>query len=140
MEGARVEEVPEQHRHLVVPATIDARHPAALVCAVEHVVVDERRQMNQLDNRGHHRQVPPLGRPGRPAVGTQEDQPAAQLLAAEAADVRGHVGDRGDVRGQRVGDHLSHGCEVIGDRGHEGLKLGVLGTHDGVDVQGTSGS
>ena len=112
-ERAREEQVAGRDRKLPPAPRPDRRHAAAQARAVEHVVVDERRAVDQLDRGGGGDQLAAAGRAR--ATGEQDEQ-RAQPLAAGGDRVAGVLGEHRAVpRGERhqapldLGEQLRHG-------------------------------
>ncbi len=125
-EGARVEEVAQQHRGLVVPALVDAGHAPAHLGAVEHVVVDQRGEVDQLDDRRDRGVL--VGRvAGR--VARQQHQRSAQLLAAEPAHVAGHVVHRARALGDLRLEDRTHARQAFADGLDQARQACIGGAH-----------
>jgi hypothetical protein len=120
------EVVAEDHGGLVSALAVDGVAAAACVGVVEHVVVDERRHVDHLDDGCDGDQLIRgwLIDGGAGCGARQQDQRGAEHLAAEAFDVLAERLHRGDLGGDRVVDAISGGFEA-GE--HPGLERGEFG-------------
>jgi hypothetical protein len=110
LEGAREQEIADQHAGLVAPDRVGRGEPAAQVALIHHVVMQERRRVDELDRRGEpvmarsviaaeprrgHGQHRPQALAARGDQMTRElrDQPDRALHAREDQRIDGrHVG------------------------------------------------
>jgi len=120
------QEVAEEHGDLIVPALIDARNAAPHARAVEHVVVHERREVDHLDDRRDRGML--VGAVAR-RVAREEDERAAQLLAAEALHVIGHVADGVRTLDDLAHEDFAHALHAVLHRNEDAFEAGVRGAH-----------
>ena len=92
-EAAREQVIAHQHGDLVLPDRIDRCEPAARVGVVHDVVVDQRRGVQDLHERGAP--VAPFVDPAA-QFRAQEDEDRADLLALLPHDVLRHQVDEPD--------------------------------------------
>ena len=112
-EPARQEVVAQEHAHLVLPQRVHRRHAAPRVGLVDHVVVDERRRVEELDERG--RPVRPLGDPAA-ELGREEHEGRPDLLPLPLQEVPDDGVEQPDARPHRVAEPAAEHAEVLGDR------------------------
>ena len=95
-EGSRKQVIARRFRRLLPVERPGGRTAATQICAVEHVVVNERRHVNQLDgcSGGDHRVSAPFLRRRR-----EKHEHGAQPLAAGRERLRAHLGHEPRVRG-----------------------------------------
>ena len=126
LEGACEQEVADQHRGLIAEHRIRRGQPAPQQALVHHVVVQQRRGMDELD-AGGELHVPVAGVAAQPRRGEREQR--AQPLAAGGDDVcrklrdqlhlAVHAGDDGAVAGLQIVVQQGHqsGQRVLAGRG-----------------------
>ena len=110
LEGAGEQEVADQHRGLVAEHRVGRGQPAPQQALVHHVVVQQRRGVDELDAGGELARAALAGIAAQPRRGEREQR--AQPLAAGGDDVRGelrdqrhravHAGDDGAVAGLQI--------------------------------------
>ena len=87
LEGAAEQEIADQHRRLVAPDRVGGGEAAAQVALVDHVVMQQRRGVDELD-RGGERDVPrrrdsrTAARVARVSIGRSRLPPAAMIWPA----------------------------------------------------------
>ena len=103
LEGAAEQEVADQHRRLVAPDRVGGGRAAAQAAVVDHVVVQQRGGVDELD-AGGERQL------ARAAIAAQargqQGQDRPHPLAAGGDDVAGQLGDQADLALHPVEDDL----------------------------------
>jgi hypothetical protein len=124
LEGARIEEVADQHRSGVAELGVGRVAAAPQFRAIHHVVVQQRGGVDEFDHRGEF-QVPFPARAPRVAAGPgrQQHQRRAQALAAPADDVLGNTRHQGHVRRKARADHRVDAPHVGFDRRQQGEQL-----------------
>src|SRR5690606_18773351 len=100
-EGARVEEVADQHAGGIAPQRIGGGAAAAHVGGVDHVVMQQGGGVHEFDDGGEH--VRALVGQTTGARTKQHDQ-GPQSLAAGADNVVANLLDKGDARMQLTHD------------------------------------
>jgi hypothetical protein len=113
LEGARVEEVPDQHRRGVAELGIGGVLPAPQARLVHHVVVEERGRMDEFDDRG---QLVLRGAFGAAGIRGQQEERGAQALPAALDDVVGDRADEDDVGSELPADDVVDAGEILRDR------------------------
>ena len=114
LERARIQEVADQHGGRVAERRVGRRAAAPLRGLVDDVVVQQRRRVDHLDDRGER----VLVAAGVAAcAGGQQQQRRPQPLAAAADDVVGDLADERDLGGERA-------LERRVDLGHAGTDDG----------------
>ena len=115
LEGLAEQEIADQHARLVAPQHAGGELAAAHVAFVDHVVVQQRRSVHELD-RGGELDVAVAGVAGELGHGQRQHRP--QPLAARGDQVVGDFRDHGDVgagaRQNRRVDALHIRCHQIG--------------------------
>ncbi len=86
--------------------------PAAQVGAVEHVVVDQRRRVHELDRRGGAQHAGVLG---RRVPGGEEDQQRPQALAPGGDGIAGVLGEQLAVARGQLGEPALQPRHELGD-------------------------
>ena len=130
LEAARIQEIAHEHAGRIAPQRVGGAPAAAQVGFVHHVVVQQGRGVDELDDRRQ------LVRPWAAAAqgpGRQHDQHGSQALAAGGDDVFGNLVDKHHVRGQPAADQGVHGRHLAGG---EGLDLGDAGQGNGAGLGG----
>ena len=118
LEGARVDEITDQHARLVAEHPVGGIAPAAQRGAVDDVIVQQRRGVDELDERRGLDVRLPLRLAG---AGGEHDQHRAQALAAAGDDVLGDLVDerhgtlqaRADDRIDRAQVRLHQGTDLL---------------------------
>jgi hypothetical protein len=108
----REEVVAGEDRDGVVPAGVRGRRAATGRRLVDHVVVVERREVDELDD---HAGVHELTPGGVTEVPSQRHHQRAEPLAAGADQVAGHLVDEGVARGHLLVEPVLDGVEHPGD-------------------------
>ena len=125
--GLDVEVVAEQDRDVVAPAGVHREASAAQVGAVDDVVVDQRRGVNELDDRGVENGPLTLvaAEPCR-----HQQHGRSDALAAAVLDVATHLRDERDARLDMTDEFPFNGLEIFADRLEDlrqvGRERGVL--------------
>ena len=119
LERARIEEVADQHARCVAPQRIRGLPAAAKVGFVDDVVVQQRRGVDELDDRRGGDMVP-AARATR-ARGEQDCE-RAQPLAAAADDVVGDLVDERDVAAEATDDRAVHVGPILTDCGPQSVE------------------
>ena len=117
LEGARVDEVADQHAGLVAEDVVSRGAAAALLRAVDHVVVQQRGGVHELDEGRGFDVLVVLDAAG--AAGEHAQQ-GAQAFAAATDDVFGHLVDQRHGALEPGADH--------------GVHRGQVGAHQGADL------
>src|SRR6185503_18998607 len=128
LEGARVEKVAHQHRGGVAECGVRGLASAPQVGSVDHVVVQERGGVDELDHRGEL--VAALAAVAERAAGEQV-QRRPQALAARGDQVLRHLPDQRDVGVETGADQRVDALQVAGYRGQHGQQ-----THDYLIIPG----
>ena len=131
LERARVDEVAHQHARLVAEDVVSRGAAAALLRAIDHVVVQQRRGVNELDEGGRFDVF--VGFDAAGATREHAEQ-GAQAFAAAADDVFGNLVDERHGALQAGADHGVHGGKIGANQGANILErhgLGGLGTGRG---------
>jgi hypothetical protein len=105
-DGARIEIVAHDHRHLVTEERVDRRHARGAARMIDRVVVHQGREVDQLHHRGHVHRARVLA-PGR--VVHQEDDGGPEELALHLQQVRVDVADEREIGG----DEPAHGRPAL---------------------------
>jgi hypothetical protein len=111
LEGARVEEVADQHRRGVAEHRVGRAAAASQLRLVDHVVVQQGGGVDEFDHRRQQVMVVALV---TERARHQQQQHRAHALAACADDVVGDRVDQRDFGGQAHPDHAIDLGEVIG--------------------------
>ncbi len=116
LEGARVEEIADQHARRISPQRVRGLAPAPQAGFIDDVVMQEGCGMDEFhDRRQAHTGGIALGyRAGAPG---QQHQQGAQPLATGADDVRPDLVDQHHIRGQPPANQPVHGSHVIAGQG-----------------------
>ncbi len=109
LEGARVHEVADQHARLVAEDVVGGGAAAALLRAVDHVVVQQRRGVHELDEHRRFDMFVVADAAGAPGEHAEQ---GAQALAAAADDVLGHLVDQRHGALEARADHGVDGHQV----------------------------
>ena len=112
VEGVAVEEIAHEDGVLVAPEAVDGGGAAADVGLVEDVVVDERGEVDELDDRSQHGV---LGAHAAGGLGGEKQEGGAEHFAVELADVAAQVAGEGVVGDELVGEQAPGVLEVGGD-------------------------
>ena len=136
LERARIQEVADQHARGVAEQRVGGLAAAPQIGFVDDVVVQQRRRVDELDDR--RQLVPcPVVSPSAPAHEQQQRGP--QPLAAGADDVLGDLVDQHHFGCQALPDDAIDLLHVLGDRAR--AALAALGEGVAVDdMIGKSGS
>ena len=110
LEGLHVEPVASQHAFRVAPLGVSRRTPAANLSLINDVVMDERRGMNNFDNRCELDRARTLV---AHQLRGQQQQRRANPLASSSAQVFANFCDRRDVRDRVVPELLFDGDNVV---------------------------
>ncbi|MNN27618.1 hypothetical protein D3C81_1411590 [compost metagenome] len=119
-EGARIEEVADQHARRVAPLGIGGGAAAAQAGGVDHVVVQQGGGMQELDDRGQQAQV--IVGMAQGLAGEQHQQ-GAQPLAAGGDDVISDLFHQGDAGRELATDDPIDGGEIVRHHAIESLGL-----------------
>ena len=110
---AGVEVVPHDHGHLMREQAVDRRHPAAQRRVVHRIVMDQRRQVDELDDSGEgHRARVRGARPRRLRAEQQQRRP--EQLPFHAQEVFVDFGDDREVRRDEAPQLVHHPIELPG--------------------------
>ena len=88
LERVRIQVIGDEDRHIVAPLRVDGGHSAAQRRLVDHIVVQQRGGVNQLERRRHPGVVLPRVPEG--AAGKDREH-RAQALALRRADILPHL-------------------------------------------------
>ena len=130
LEGAGKEIVAHKHARLVVPEQVRRRTAAAGAAFVHHIVVQERRGMDELDRGGEADvMVAPIA--AEPRRRERQDRP--HPLAARPHQMRRHLGDAGGVLGRHARpDRGIDRREIVREMRRQPVERSVhLGVHRG---------
>ena len=116
LEGARVDEVTDQHAGLVAEDVVGGGAAAALLRAVDHVVVQQRGGVHELDE---HRRFDVFVVADIAGAAGQHAEQGTQALAAAADDVFGHLVDQRHGALEAGADHGVDGGQVGPPRARE---------------------
>jgi hypothetical protein len=137
LEGARVEEVADQHRRRVAEGGVGGAAAAAQPRLVDHVVVQEGRGVDEFDYRRQLKVDLASWLVAGGAAGEQQ-QRRAQALAAGGDDVLRHLAHQRHVGVQAPADQCVDPGEVLlhrpehGQRIHESLIIPSLSCCNGI--------
>ena len=114
LEGAAIDEVAHQHAGRVAPVGIGGGAPAPQRRDVDHVVVQQRGRVQELDDRGQlHVLLPGVAQ----RAGAQQGDQRAHALAAALDDVLPDALDQRHVGVQPLDDQPVDGGEIVPDGG-----------------------
>ena len=129
LEAARIQEIADQHAGRIAPDRIRRAAAAAQVGLVDHVVVQQRGGVDELDDR---RQLVVVGTDRAGGAAGQHHQHRPQALAAGRDDVLGHLVDQHHVRRQPSTDQRVDGGHVAGGEGLDRRQVEPGGRGGGV--------
>ena len=113
LEGARVQVIADQHACGITPDMVAGFAAATQVGSVHHIVVEQRRRVDELDHRGGL-DVPIALVPA--GACSEQHRERAQTLAAARHDVAGDLVDQRDVACEACDDHLVDAAQVVRDQ------------------------
>ena len=119
LEGARIEEVADQHAGGVAEQGVGGFAAAPQFGFVDHVVVQQGGGVDEFDYRGEFVMGASLI---IEAAGRQQHQRRAQPLAAAVDDVFGDLADEHHVGIQALADDMIDGTHVVGQVGLQALQ------------------
>src|SRR4029077_12670109 len=125
LEGARVDEIPDQHARLVAEYLVRGVTPAPHRGPVDDVIVQERRGVDELDKR---RGLDVRGALRGAGARTQAHEERPQPLAAAGNDVFGDLVHEGHGAFQTRSDGRVDGAQVVA-YGRANLFQAHLRTH-----------
>lgn len=114
LEGPRIEEIADQHAGGVAKGGIGGIAPAPQRRFVDHIVVQQRGGMNELDDGS---QFVMMTAPVIQRTGSEQDQGRSHAFAAAVDDVFGNLPDKNHIGVQTVADHRIHRLHVGPDQG-----------------------
>ena len=120
LERARVEEVADEHARLVAEHGVRRLLAAAQARAVDDVVVQQRRRMDELDDRRGRDVI--LAAPGAAGAGREQHGQRPQPFAAVVNDVVRDLVDERDVAAQAPHDHAVDVAPVVADERPQGVE------------------
>ena len=121
LEGAAEQEVADQDRRLVAPDRVGGGRAAAQAAVVDHVVVQQRGGVDELD-AGGERQLPRAAIAAQPRREQGQDGP--DPLAAGGDDVARQLGDQADLALHPVEDDAVDLVQLAGHERADALELG----------------
>ena len=122
LEGARVEEIADEHARLIAEDRVRGLLTAAQAGAVDDVVVQQRRRMNELDDGGGRHVI--LAATGAAGARREQHGQGSQPLAAVVDDVVRDLVHERNVAAQAPHDHAVHVGPIVPDQGPQGLEGG----------------
>ncbi len=120
LERARIQEIAYQYAGRIAPHGVGGRAAAAHAGHVDHVVVQQRGGMQELDGSGQQIQVVAL-MPQR--LATEQHQQRAQAFAPGRGDVIADFGHQRNARRQLLLDDFVNGDKIIRHGAVESLGL-----------------
>ena len=123
LKRARVERVSDQHRRLVAEQGVCGAAPAPELRVVNHVVVEQGRGVDELDD---HRELDVPVPVVTQRTGGEQRQQWPHPLAAADDDVLGDPVHEDDVGREACSNGAIDGREIVAD---EGLNRGEVGKH-----------
>ena len=113
LEGLAKQEVADQHARLVPPHEPRGRLAAPKIALVDHVVVEKRRGMHELDARREpDMAVALIGA----ELGRRDGEHGTKPLAAGIDEMAGELGDQFDIRSRAVEDDAVDMGHVLLDK------------------------
>ncbi len=124
LEAARVEEVSDQYRRGIAPDPVGGGLAAASFRSIDHVIVEQCRGVNELDDRG---QLDMVSAAIAACAGCQQVNQRSQSLAASIDDVFGDLVDQQHIRAQSLADQIVRGMPVGRAEAHDLVQRGRRG-------------
>ncbi len=123
LKGAAEEEIADQHRRLVAPDRIGGGKAAAEIGGVDHVVMQQRRRVDELD-RGGERQMAAARVAAELRRGEGQHRP--EPLAAGRDDMAGHLRNERHRALHPFEDDPVDELQIVGHEGDERAHVGGL--------------